>query len=175
MDDFSERIPCSDGKCIGIINERGVCNICGKSFRGEEKKRKEDDFDFSERIPCSDGSCIGIINEKGFCNVCGKPLRGEQERGERERREQEQWERYVGGEKGKGKGWEDEKLVRCLEILGLKPDTTKEELKQGYKDLAQILHPDRYNNNPRLRKKAEEKFKEINQAYQYIMSLNYFK
>ena len=28
--DFPERILCSDGNCIGIINERGVCNICGK-------------------------------------------------------------------------------------------------------------------------------------------------
>jgi predicted amidophosphoribosyltransferase len=32
---FSERIVCSDGTCIGIINERGVCNICGKSYPGD--------------------------------------------------------------------------------------------------------------------------------------------
>ena len=30
--DFSERIPCIDGTCIGIINENGVCNICGKPY-----------------------------------------------------------------------------------------------------------------------------------------------
>ena len=28
--DPSERIPCSDGNCIGTINEKGLCNICGK-------------------------------------------------------------------------------------------------------------------------------------------------
>ncbi|NWF94107.1 MAG: zinc ribbon domain-containing protein [Syntrophaceae bacterium] len=30
--DFSERILCSDGNCIGVINERGVCNVCGKAY-----------------------------------------------------------------------------------------------------------------------------------------------
>ncbi len=34
--DFSQRIACSDGNCIGIINEKGVCNICGKPFIGEQ-------------------------------------------------------------------------------------------------------------------------------------------
>ena len=28
--DLSERIPCRDGNCIGTINEKGVCNVCGK-------------------------------------------------------------------------------------------------------------------------------------------------
>ncbi len=33
--DFSERIACHDGSCIGTINEQGVCNICGKAY-GEQ-------------------------------------------------------------------------------------------------------------------------------------------
>jgi hypothetical protein len=33
--DFSERTLCSDGTCIGIINEKGVCNECGKPYTGE--------------------------------------------------------------------------------------------------------------------------------------------
>jgi hypothetical protein len=33
--DFSERKLCSDGNCIGVINEQGVCNICGKPDAGE--------------------------------------------------------------------------------------------------------------------------------------------
>ena len=33
--DFSERIPCSDGNCIGTINEKGVCNVCGRPYTGE--------------------------------------------------------------------------------------------------------------------------------------------
>lgn len=32
--DSSERIPCIDGTCIGVINEKGVCNICGKPYAG---------------------------------------------------------------------------------------------------------------------------------------------
>ena len=29
---LSERIPCNDGNCVGTINEKGICNICGKPF-----------------------------------------------------------------------------------------------------------------------------------------------
>jgi hypothetical protein len=30
--DFSDRILCSDGTCIGVINEQGVCKVCGKPY-----------------------------------------------------------------------------------------------------------------------------------------------
>jgi uncharacterized membrane protein len=30
-----ERILCSDGSCIGVINKKGVCNICGKPYSKE--------------------------------------------------------------------------------------------------------------------------------------------
>jgi hypothetical protein len=33
--DFSERNLCSDGTCIGVINERGVCSECGKPHTRE--------------------------------------------------------------------------------------------------------------------------------------------
>ena len=33
--DFSERRLCSDGTCIGVINETGICNICGKPYTGD--------------------------------------------------------------------------------------------------------------------------------------------
>jgi len=33
--DFSERKLCSDGSCIGVINEEGICNICGKPYTEE--------------------------------------------------------------------------------------------------------------------------------------------
>ena len=33
--DFSERKLCSDGTCIGVINEKGVCGVCGKPYSGE--------------------------------------------------------------------------------------------------------------------------------------------
>jgi hypothetical protein len=33
--DSSQRILCSDGNCIGVINEQGVCNTCGKPYTKE--------------------------------------------------------------------------------------------------------------------------------------------
>jgi hypothetical protein len=28
---------CSDGSCIGVINEKGICNVCGKLYIGERQ------------------------------------------------------------------------------------------------------------------------------------------
>ncbi|MGD0230254.1 MAG: hypothetical protein ABSC19_07840 [Syntrophorhabdales bacterium] len=33
--DFSARILCSDGTCIGVVDERGVCKVCGKPYAPE--------------------------------------------------------------------------------------------------------------------------------------------
>jgi hypothetical protein len=33
--DWESRRLCSDGNCIGVINEKGVCSICGKPYTGE--------------------------------------------------------------------------------------------------------------------------------------------
>jgi hypothetical protein len=30
--DFSKRVLCSDGTCIGVINEEGICKVCGKPY-----------------------------------------------------------------------------------------------------------------------------------------------
>lgn len=35
IDDFSERVLCSDGACIGVIGENGVCKVCGKPYTPE--------------------------------------------------------------------------------------------------------------------------------------------
>lgn len=32
--DVPERVLCGDGSCIGVINESGVCNLCGKAAQG---------------------------------------------------------------------------------------------------------------------------------------------
>lgn len=34
--DFSDRILCSDGTCIGVVNEQGVCKVCGKPYTPEK-------------------------------------------------------------------------------------------------------------------------------------------
>ncbi|HEY9709311.1 MAG TPA: GUN4 domain-containing protein [Oculatellaceae cyanobacterium] len=59
---------------------------------------------------------------------------------------------------------------RYYEILDLEQTASLEEVKQAYKDLAYVWHPDRYSHNPRLQKKAEEKFKKVNQAYEILRS-----
>jgi hypothetical protein len=33
--DFSKRILCSDGNCIGVVNEQRVCKVCGKPYTGD--------------------------------------------------------------------------------------------------------------------------------------------
>ncbi|HEW92951.1 MAG TPA: molecular chaperone DnaJ [Thermotogaceae bacterium] len=51
------------------------------------------------------------------------------------------------------------------EILGVPRDATQEEIKKAYKKLAKKWHPDL---NPQNRKEAEERFKEITEAYQVL-------
>ncbi len=66
-------------------------------------------------------------------------------------------------------------MERCIDLLGLKPGASQEEVNQAYRDLAIVWHPDRFTNNLRLQRKAEEKLKEINAAYEYIRSFYRWK
>ena len=52
-------------------------------------------------------------------------------------------------------------------VLGVSPDAGDEEVKKAYRALAKKYHPDNYQNNP-LADLAEEKMKEINEAYDAI-------
>ena len=53
---------------------------------------------------------------------------------------------------------------RYLEELGLSPGATPEQIQEAYRDLAKVWHPDRFGQDPRLRTKAEERLKRINEA-----------
>ncbi|MBQ3226388.1 MAG: J domain-containing protein, partial [Clostridia bacterium] len=53
------------------------------------------------------------------------------------------------------------------EVLGISKGASQEEIKQAYRKLAKQYHPDHYANNP-LADLAEEKFKEINEAYEAL-------
>lgn len=54
-------------------------------------------------------------------------------------------------------------------ILGLKPGASVEEVKQAYRQMAKTWHPDSFL-EPQQKQEAEEKIKEINQAYARLKS-----
>ncbi|HIZ06790.1 MAG TPA: J domain-containing protein [Candidatus Eubacterium avistercoris] len=54
------------------------------------------------------------------------------------------------------------------EVLGVSPGATDEEIKKAYRRLSRQYHPDANVNNPN-KGAAEEKFKEVQQAYNQIM------
>lgn len=57
----------------------------------------------------------------------------------------------------------------CLRLLELKTCSSVEEARRGYRDLVRVWHPDRFSGDPRLRKRAEEKVKELNIAYEEMV------
>ena len=56
------------------------------------------------------------------------------------------------------------------EILGVSENATDEEIKKVYRELAKKYHPDNYHDSP-LADLAEEKMKEINEAYDQICEM----
>ena len=55
-------------------------------------------------------------------------------------------------------------------VLGVNPDASDDEIKRVYRELARKYHPDNYQDNP-LADLAEEKMKEINEAYDSITKM----
>ena len=54
-------------------------------------------------------------------------------------------------------------------VLGVSPSDSDEVIKKAYRDLARKYHPDHYHDNP-LADLAQERMKEINEAYEEIQS-----
>ena len=51
-------------------------------------------------------------------------------------------------------------------VLGVDRKASKDDIKKAYRELAKKYHPDL---NPQNKKEAEEKFKEISEAYEVLM------
>jgi len=56
-------------------------------------------------------------------------------------------------------------MKNYYQILGLDRAADQEEIKRAFRRMASLYHPD---HNPQAPKEAEEKFKEINQAYEVL-------
>lgn len=59
-------------------------------------------------------------------------------------------------------------IANPYEVLGVSPKASNDEVKKAYRELSRKYHPDSYANNP-LADLAEEKFKEVQEAYDQIM------
>lgn len=117
--------------------------------------------------------------------------RQEREASERLRREKEQAEETLRSEAERMKREADEKVKQAqdyarqqqrqaqaekaksqpnpYEVLGLRRDASKDEIKSAYRKMAAKYHPDKaVNATDEIRKLAEEKFKEIQEAYKTL-------
>jgi len=61
-------------------------------------------------------------------------------------------------------------LKSCYKILEIQDTASRAEIKQAYRDMIGIWHPDRYVQNPRLYDKATEKLKTLNIAYNELIT-----
>jgi DnaJ-class molecular chaperone with C-terminal Zn finger domain len=59
-------------------------------------------------------------------------------------------------------------LNNPYEVLGIREGASEEEIKRAYREQVKKYHPDQYHDNP-LSSLAEEKLKELNEAYDYLM------
>ncbi len=57
---------------------------------------------------------------------------------------------------------------RYYRILEVSPDASPEEIKVAWRDLVQVWHPDRFAGNERLKQRAEQTLKQINEAYERL-------
>jgi GUN4-like/DnaJ domain len=56
------------------------------------------------------------------------------------------------------------------QVLEIEVGASQDDIKQAYKELAMVWHPDRFSDNLKLQKRAEEKLKRINAAYEFLKS-----
>jgi hypothetical protein len=57
----------------------------------------------------------------------------------------------------------------ALRLLGLDEDATEDDIRLAYKEMAQILHPDKYADNRKLAERATEQFKHVNEAREVLL------
>ncbi|MFA7382425.1 MAG: DnaJ domain-containing protein [Desulfurivibrionaceae bacterium] len=80
--------------------------------------------------------------------------------------------KYVGGTRGRISPGQGRSEGRYYEILGLAPGASAEEIKSAYRKLSMQYHPDKVTHlGEEFRRVAEEKMKELNEAYQHLKAV----
>lgn len=62
-----------------------------------------------------------------------------------------------------------ELAIKYLRVLDLRPVATAKDIKNAYRTLSKVWHPDRFQADPKLQTVAQEKLKEINVAYDWLI------
>ena len=82
-----------------------------------------------------------------------------------------EWEAYY---RERTDRWEAKQKPMCSTCrifyvkLGLPAEATQTEIKQRYRDLCIVWHPDRFEHDAKMKDKATKEFQEIQQAYGHI-------
>ena len=58
----------------------------------------------------------------------------------------------------------------ALRFMGLEEGATEDEIKLAYREMSQILHPDRFEGNKKLQERATEQFKQLGEARDTLLS-----
>jgi curved DNA-binding protein CbpA len=58
----------------------------------------------------------------------------------------------------------------ALRLLGLDEGASEADIRLAYKEMAQILHPDKFSDNKRLAERATEQFKHVNEARDVLLA-----
>lgn len=61
-------------------------------------------------------------------------------------------------------------LSECYVVLEVPETASVEQIRESYKNLVKVWHPDRFPNDAKLREKADQKLKQINAAYEKVMA-----
>ncbi len=59
-------------------------------------------------------------------------------------------------------------MTRYHELLGVPPGASEDEIKEAYREMVQVWHPDRFAFDAALQKKAHKRLQEINHAFEEL-------
>jgi hypothetical protein len=147
---------------VGLFVLGILCSIIQAIFKAIFKAPKPDtEGEDVQDFPNYGESCASDSVDEEF--------EGDNEREGFER--DKEWEAYY---RERTNRWEAKQKLMCSSCqtfyvkLGLPVEATQAELKQRYRDLCIVWHPDRFEHNAKMKDKATKEFQEIQQAFSHI-------